>query len=94
MLKVAIIGKFFGYPKCCINWFINNRMINWKPLDEQQELVNGNKGFIPCPECAKKVTKETLSSLIKNRVCSTPFPVDKDDGLDKYLLEQLIATKL
>lgn len=69
------MGRYFGYPSCCIAFFVNEfPFAAYKTLD-----VHENKGFIPCPDCAKKIQegKETLSSLIKNRKCVTPFPIDE-----------------
>ena|ERR1043165_9088750 len=69
-------GRFFGYPECCIEWFFNNRVDinNITALTAQQESVHGHRGFIPCPECADKVTRKTLYKLIKNRQCRVKFP--------------------
>jgi hypothetical protein len=70
------LGVYFGYPPCCIHWFIMNRSDseNLTPLTKQQEAVHGNEGFIPCPECASKVTAKTISTLIQNRKCKIPYP--------------------
>ena len=51
---------------------------NLTPLTDQQAAVHGNNGFIPCPECAGKVTTKTIDSLIKNRRCSVPYPGNSD----------------
>ncbi len=69
-------GRLFGYPECCIEWFFNNRMDinNITTLTPQQESVHGGTGFIPCPECANKVTRKTLAKLIRNRQCRVKFP--------------------
>lgn len=72
-LKNTIVyraGKYLGYPECCILWFVKYAGI----LNPQQEKVHGNRGFIPCPSCAKKVTKNTIHTLIKNRKCPIPYP--------------------
>lgn len=73
------LGRHFGYPECCIDWFVNVRIRNvYRGFTQQQESVHGYNGFIPCPACAEKVTKDTIHTLIKNRVCETPYP---NDGL-------------
>lgn len=72
------VGKYLGYPECCIKWFSEERIE--KPLDQiteltdKQEAVHSGTGFIPCPVCAEKVTKDTLFTLIKDRKCTTSFP--------------------
>lgn len=68
-------GRYFGYPECCIEWFINR--IGYDVNEEQEAISNGN-GFIACPACAKKVvTKEiNFTDLIKNRIHPEPYPYD------------------
>ena len=76
-------GIHYGYPNCCIEWFVNNRdVLNGKhtQLTQQQEKVHNYSGFLPCPTCANKVNKKTLRTLISNRLCSIPFP-----GIDQKL---------
>lgn len=64
-------GRYFGYPECCIKDFCERGY----ELTVEQELVHQNIGFIPCPECAKKITKgeATLESLLIERECPDPF---------------------
>lgn len=71
------MGRYYGYPQCCIDWF-NGPWQTDRKLTDKQESVHGYHGFIPCPSCAEKVTKETIYTLIKNRICDTPYP---NDGL-------------
>jgi hypothetical protein len=70
--KWAEMGLYFGYPDCCIKDFCER---GYKTTKEQQ-AVHNNYGFVPCPKCSQKILngKETLESLIKNRICKTPFP--------------------
>jgi len=71
-------GIYYGYPQCCIDWFVQNIEVPFPDiaeLNEKQEAVHNGTGFIPCPACAELVTKETLFSLISNRQCKTDFPV-------------------
>ncbi len=81
------VGKHYGYPQCCIEWFIKERIekhpMDMIPLTAKQSQVHGNNGFIPCPTCAETVTKETLHTLIKGRKCSTPFPEENAKQLAK-----------
>lgn len=83
-------GDYYGYPDCCIR-SVAERAVKgredgvWEELDENQQQVVDNKGFIPCPECAKKLveTNQPLSSLIKNRKCPTPYPNELPNELDE-----------
>ncbi len=82
-LKFTILGIYFGYPECCIDWFCERESLL---LTFEQQVVNRGYGFIPCPQCAAKVfyhfnTRETLTTrvLIKDRINSSPFP--KEDNL-------------
>lgn len=69
------VGAYLGYPTCCTQWLLENRLFRTNELNVQQEAVHGSHGFIPCPACAEKVTAETIVDLIKNRQCPTPYPV-------------------
>jgi hypothetical protein len=70
------MGVYFGYPSCCIQWFVENfgEPDEFIELNKRQESVHGGNGFIPCPKCAEKVTKKTISTLIRNRICDKKFP--------------------
>lgn len=71
-------GKYFGYPECCIKWFSEERMekhpAHHAPLTPMQEAAHGFRGFIPCPECAEKITHDTVHELIKDRKCPFEYP--------------------
>jgi len=64
-------GKYFGYPQCCIDYFITNSSTERNP--------SWNKtGFIPCPNCLKTVNDvDGLARLIVGRECEKPFPQSK-----------------
>lgn len=70
------MGAYFGYPQCCIDWFVQERVNkhpNFPPMTTQQEQVHKGNGFIPCPTCAEKVTHETIGSLVQGRKCSISY---------------------
>jgi len=69
-------GVYFGYPDCCITDFLSRVGVGWSICTDEQKSVLDGHGFIPCHECALKIIegKETLSSLIKDRECKTPYP--------------------
>jgi hypothetical protein len=90
------VGKHYGYPQCCIEWFAKERIakhpLEMEPLTAKQNEAHGGTGFVPCPKCAETVTAATLHTLIKNRQCSLPFPEEKEEELlplrKKYLHHQ------
>ena len=83
MLGFKLMGKFFGYPQCCIDFFVE-RARNIKLATSQAEFDKAcdlapeqrgyNMGFIPCVECAKKYPPGQEFALIKDRVCSEVYP--------------------
>lgn len=82
------IGRYFGYPTCCIKWFETRTDYT---LEAIQQKVHNNKGFIPCPECANKINKDfKIEDLITNRICKTPYPNDNGQtrDLNNYLISK------
>ena len=69
------IGHYFGYPACCIADFVT-RALRLRAPSYFQALAAGNTGFVPCPGCASAVVsgRFKLGELVRNRVCSAPFP--------------------
>ena len=69
--RYELLGKYYGYPKCCIDSFI----IDTKRT-QSQIYVHRGLGFIPCNNCATKIMngENTIEELIKNRICSKVFP--------------------
>lgn len=90
-------GIFFGYPDCCSTWFVkrNEGEVPFK-LTPIQVKIDTGYGFLPCPECAKKVYKEKspIEGLIKNRICSTPYPQEDLKQLKKYIRELKSSNQL
>jgi hypothetical protein len=80
-MTVKEAGQYYGYPECCIEWFITRALTfpGMPPLTPAQAAAHGGRGFVPCPECAEKVTAETIHTLIKERQCIHPYPKDDDD---------------
>lgn len=71
-------GKRFGYPKCCIEAFIerNKDDDNFIPPNRIQKRVGNRTGFIPCSYCTWKVLSGQckLEDLIENRKDRKTFP--------------------
>lgn len=78
-------GAYYGYPKCCVDSFIDR----WKacdltgyeynPLTPYQEAVHHNHGFVPCDTHARSIFEgmETLESILLDRKHDKPFPHGK-----------------
>lgn len=77
------LGKYFGYPDCCIHDFI--RRINSLDgheikLTENQNNVHLHTGFVPCDKCSTYLLENNIciSSLIRNRECEFEFPYEDE----------------
>jgi hypothetical protein len=64
------LGKFYGYPDCCIYDFVN------KIRTKEQIKASKYSGFIPCVKHAEEILakKIKIEDLISNRVCKSEFP--------------------
>lgn len=69
--RYELLGKYYGYPKCCIDSFIADTK-----RTRSQRYTHKGSGFIPCNNCATKIIngESTLEQLIKNRIYSEEFP--------------------
>lgn len=66
---MPVLGKYLGYPPCCVNEFSNN----FRKKKISKRKLSGT-GYVPCFYCNKKTTEELLSEIRKNRICSDEFP--------------------
>ena len=68
-------GEYFGYPKCCVDQFVED-IINCNKISDLRENAGQGTGFIPCDEHANLVVNcgKPLKSLINGRACPTAFP--------------------
>lgn len=94
--RVELLGKYFGYPQCCIDWFVDYRMIEYSRLTPAQDEIHGNQGFIPCPTCAEdlKRLEKPITDLIKVRICPVLYPnqtpeYETQAWLDEQLKEEV-----
>jgi hypothetical protein len=74
MSNFYTLGKFYGYPDCCINQFIN-KITNYEKHTKDQIKVSKYKGFIPCKYHTKLILdgKMILEDLINDRKCKKEF---------------------
>lgn len=74
MMSFQEKGRYFGYPKCCIEYFMES-----KEKVNKSYIPNNHTGFLPCKKCADKVLNKGLKmeDLLVNRECETKFPIGK-----------------
>ena len=83
---IAIRGLYFGYPKCCIKYYIENK----NNIPENCLDASENSGFIPCEICSQKILnkKKRIHNLINKRFCQVNFinNINTNDNseLEKY----------
>ena len=53
--EVVKQGRFYGYPECCIQAFVESFDKFPNHVTEEQEIASEYKGFIPCIEHAKQI---------------------------------------
>ena len=84
------MGKYFGYPACCIKEY-DAILANGGRKSPEQMLIkrmHPKHGFCPCTAHARKILNGeiTIESLINNRICSLPYPQEPDiEVIDEYL---------
>jgi hypothetical protein len=82
------VGKYLGYPKCCIEDFVKRGDKGWKAATKEQKKVINRKrtGFIPCHQCAIRVIMKetTILGLLKNRKHRSPFPYVDIGAFDNF----------
>ncbi len=68
-------GKYFGYPKCCIDEFIEDKHQGHPTCTED---LHKCYGFIPCEKHRQDILDGVikLEELITNRVHKDKFPND------------------
>lgn len=91
------LGEYYGYPKCCINHFVDNILNGKKSILEYQKIyaknyeVSKHTGFIPCTRHTNLILKNKMSleDLIRNRKCKKKFPNDNDERIKQFRCKQL-----
>lgn len=58
-------GKYFGYPRCCIEAFLRE--------EQCHDSVFYGTGFLPCKKCNKRDPFEIVEIINTNRVCPEKF---------------------
>jgi hypothetical protein len=88
-----LIGEFFGYPKCCTNWYKEHgekygkgSTDHFSDYQEAFHKATVGLGFVPCPNCAKNIITNNLTpeKFIKNRIATLPFPREDEKTIDEF----------
>jgi hypothetical protein len=106
-MSIRSDGEFFGYPKCCIDFYIKESTVPyWFRKYERKYPLAWTKlqcGFIPCEKHLKQLEiGEKIESLIKNRKCPTDYPIGPDEiatevvstFFNKYKLENFMKVMI
>jgi hypothetical protein len=83
------VGTYYGYPECCIEFFIQNMFYVEKRNKAQKNIkASGETGFIPCTKHAKQILNKsiTIQDILQNRKCETEFPYGRGSTLKKHEL--------
>lgn len=56
-------GHFFGFPKCCIESFVNGNVSFNQTEEQRQALEIIGSVYLPCAECSKKIIKTKMREL-------------------------------
>lgn len=77
----AKMGEYLGYPKCCIDEFINDNKdgrfaAHYRKQNGELPIEIQGVGFIPCRKHTKMIVegKIKIQNLINNRKCPVAFP--------------------
>lgn len=80
--RAGTLGTFFGYPRCCQNFFDTLRRKDFVPNDKEENLGFTGTGLRVCPRCCEKTFLTLYKRIRSNRFCARPFPIDHRDDLD------------
>lgn len=77
---LALRGLFYGYPTCCIRFFVTEWFALRDAGEDFPNLCKGT-GFIPCPVCNATYTDDEMIGKINEARAKTlaPFPAPGTD---------------
>ena len=75
------LGRYFGYPECCIEDFLYRVELikEQKKRGLKQEKIKRKfhgTGYVPCPQCNKLDMATLIRTINANRGHDKPFPID------------------
>ena len=67
-LRLEFLGRCFGYPECCIDFFITNKKPSWlKDLPWYEKRTLKLNGYVPCEKCSKLSRQELVDDIDSRR---------------------------
>jgi hypothetical protein len=83
--ELEAMGIYFGYPECCVRYFLRNKgQKNWNRYALGSWAIG--TGYIPCPSCIKKPKHEIIKTIMENRICETVFPENDHDLAHEFVM--------
>lgn len=79
-----LIGRYYGYPICCIKSFSIGGLKN---INNKKSIKLFGTGFVPCKECNKMNPEQLITIIKKQRVCSLQFPKSYNINNSNFLEE-------
>jgi len=68
--EICMVGKYLGYPDCCIAEFLNILIVG----GIAPRKLEGT-GYVPCETCDKLLESELIERINSKRICKTRFPL-------------------
>lgn len=78
-----VLGRHYGYPKCCIDSFCSLMHLGEDYFTENHWAYG--TGFVPCKECVTIPEEEMLRIIAENRQAKYPFPRESMKETDEIL---------
>lgn len=71
------MGRYFGYPECCIADFVRHilKYREGKADGREKRKLHGT-GYVPCAKCNRKSERTLIATIRKNRICKYVFPAE------------------
>lgn len=87
----AIIGRGYGYPNCCVAWWIAGMDYRVPYSPEVIEDEWEKTCFVPCPECRKRPMADVVSQIKMRRCMHTPFPIDPEQSISTKEMARMFS---
>lgn len=84
------LGEYFGYPDCCIDYFIKNcsPIAGWHNIRDIH--WSAGTGFIPCTKCRSLPQSIVLASIYKRRQSPEQVPFVNIMSLSKSEVRKVL----
>lgn len=94
MNNSEIIGRYYGYPACCVRGYLRGEK-NVNNITKLQIKITKQlgEGFMPCHNHCLQINsgKVEAKNLITARICPYPFPQSASyEEAKEYLITELL----